>query len=136
MYNILCIALILLLGSFLHALSPLVSPLAKQPISVITEVPQNTFVNDTVNVITGGFYLQMPHMSVPGHVPLDLIQYYHSQSTFTSWFGTGMSLNYSFWMQGQGKDDTMEQAFCRATWRLYYLLPWKKQAQWHWPFLP
>jgi hypothetical protein len=99
MYNVFCIAFLLLLGSFLHAAGP--SSLAKQPISVITEMPQSAFVNDTVNVINGSFYLQMHHMDVPGHVPLDLIQYYNNQSSYSSWLGVGMSLNYSFWMQGQ-----------------------------------
>ena len=70
--------------------------LAKQPTSVISEEAPCSFVNDTVNVIGGNFYLQMHHLSVPGHVPLDLVQYYNSKSNYTSWFGTGMSLNYSF----------------------------------------
>lgn len=70
--------------------------LAKQPTCVISEEAPCSFVNDTVNVIGGNFYLQMHHLSVPGHVPLDLVQYYNSKSNYTSWFGTGMSLNYSF----------------------------------------
>jgi YD repeat-containing protein len=109
MYNVFCITFLLLLGSFLHAAGP--SSLAKQPISVITEMPQSAFVNDTVNVINGSFYLQMHHMDVPGHVPLDLIQYYNNQSSYSSWLGVGMSLNYSFWMQGQEKDTRWSKLF-------------------------
>lgn len=60
----------------------------------------SSFVNDTVNVIEGNFYLTMPHLRVPGHVPLDLVQYYNSQSRYTSWLGVGMSLNYAFAMMG------------------------------------
>lgn len=90
--------------SFFFVLSSLVADdarkLAEQPISVIGEVAPCAFVNDTVNVVDGSFYLRMHHLSVPGHVPLDLVQYYNSQSNYSSWFGTGMSLNYSFWMQG------------------------------------
>ena len=33
-------------------------------------------------------------------MPLDLVQYYNNKSKYSSWFGTGFSLNYSFWMQG------------------------------------
>jgi len=74
--------------------------LAMQPICVIGEVAPCAFVNDSVNVVDGGLYLCMKHLKVPGHVPLDLVQYYNSRSDYSSWFGAGMSLNYSFWMQG------------------------------------
>ncbi len=70
--------------------------LAKQPTCVISEEAPCSFINDTVNVVGGSFHLQLPHLQVPGHVPLDLIQYYNSQSDYTSWVGVGMSLNYSF----------------------------------------
>ena len=91
-------ALVLAKVSYLY---PYTTPsLSKQPICVVAESAPNAFVNDTVNVLTGSFYLKLPHMSVPGHIPLDFIQYYNNQSRYSSWLGTGMSLNYSFSMQG------------------------------------
>ncbi len=70
--------------------------LAKQPISIIGETAPCSIVNDSVNVVDGSLCLQFHHLRVPGHVPLDLVQYYNSKSNYSTWFGTGMSLNYSF----------------------------------------
>ncbi len=64
--------------------------------SVIGEVAPCSFVNDTVNVVDGSLYLRMHHLTVPGHVPLDLVQFYHNKSSYDPWFGVGMSFNYSF----------------------------------------
>lgn len=86
-------------GFWLHADDSF--DLAKQPTCVIGEVAPCGFVNETVNVVDGNLYLRLCHLSVPGHVPLDLIQYYNSQSGYDAWFGKGMGLNYSFWMQGK-----------------------------------
>ncbi len=78
-------------------------PLSKQSPSIISHQAPESFVNDTVNVIDGNFCMQIEHLDVPGHVPLDLVQYYNNQSNYESWYGTGMSLNYSFWMQGSSE---------------------------------
>ena len=106
MNKVLSLVFVLLSLSSLHASDPL----SKQPTCVIAEEAPCAFVNDTVNVVNGNFYLQMPHLAVPGHVPLDLVQYYNSQSTYSSWFGTGMGLNYSFasWVKlySDKKNDT------------------------------
>lgn len=95
--------------------------LSKQPACVITELAPDTFVNNTVNVIDGNFYFSMHHLRVPGHIPLDLVQYYNSQSSYFYWLGTGMSLNYSFWLRGhlhsEKKHDThgkYSQVFAEA----------------------
>ncbi len=89
---------ILIMGASLQADDA--QMLSKQPICVIGEVAPCAFVNDTVHVVDGSFFLRMHHLDVPGHVPLDLVQYYNSKSSYSSWFGAGMTLNYSFWMQG------------------------------------
>lgn len=74
--------------------------LKNEPVCLITEALPNSFVNNSVNTIDGSFYYEMHHITVPGHAPLNLIQYYNNKGSFSSWIGTGMSLNYSFWMQG------------------------------------
>lgn len=88
-------------------------PLSKQTPSIVSHQAPQTFVNDTVNVIDGNFCMQMQHLTVPGHVPLDLVQYYNNQSSYEGWRGTGMSLNYGFWIQGreysEKKHDTEEK---------------------------
>lgn len=58
----------------------------------LTEALPNSFVNNSVNAIDGTFYYAMHHIAVPGHVPLDLTQYYNNTGSFSSWIGTGMSL--------------------------------------------
>ncbi len=87
--------------------------LSLQPTCVIGEAAPCSFVNDTVNVVDGNLYLRLHHLSVPGHVPLDLVQYYNNKSSYSSWFGMGMSLNYSFaaWtkMPGHKKHDKYEK---------------------------
>ncbi len=75
--------------------------LSAQPICIAREAAPCAFVNN-VHVVDGGLYLSMNHMKVPGHVPLDLVQYYNNKSNYSSWFGTGMTLNYCFWIQGIG----------------------------------
>ena len=85
MRSLFFIALVLVLAKVSY-LYPYATPtLSRQPICVVAESAPNTFVNDTVNVLTGSFYLKLPHMSVPGHIPLDFIQYYNSQSRYSSW---------------------------------------------------
>lgn len=81
------------------------STLANQSPNVIAHSPPNTFVNDSVNVIDGNFCFSTTHLTVPGAVSLPLIQHYNNQSNYSSWLGTGMTLNYSFWMQGQSDSD-------------------------------
>ena len=75
--------------------------LSHQPSCVIAQEAPCSFVNDTVNVIGGNFCLQFHHLKVPGHVPLDLVQYYNNKSSYSSWVGTGMTLNYGFLIQGK-----------------------------------
>ena len=94
----LCLMVIFSLSYFSSLIS--VEPLSKQPLSVISEEAPCAFVNNTVNVVSGAFSLQMRHLTVPGHVPLDLVQYYNSKSSYTPWLGCGMSLNYCFSMVG------------------------------------
>jgi RHS repeat-associated protein len=98
MHSLVLVTWLLFNFSWLYSYTP--PTLSKQPICVIAENAPNAFVNDTVSVITGSFYLKLHHMNVPGHIPLDFIQYYNSHSKYTPWLGTGMSLNYSFSMQG------------------------------------
>lgn len=81
------------------------SELAKQQPCVIAEEAPSSFVNNSVNVIGGNLYLELEHLTVPGHVPLNLIQYYNSHSSYTPWLGAGMSLNYSFAMVGNDESD-------------------------------
>ena len=95
------VSLITLFASFsAHLLSFHTPDLANQPIRITAERPPSAFVNDMVSAIDGAVCLSMPHLQVPGHVPLHLVQYYNSQSSYTSWLGAGMTLNYSFWIAG------------------------------------
>src|ERR1700733_9281115 len=75
--------------------------LANQPPSVVAQAAPSTFVNGTVNAIDGNFCYAFHCLTVPGAVPLDLMQYYNSKSSYSSWLGRGMSLNYSFWIAGK-----------------------------------
>lgn len=92
---------LLLLLSFSSLFSLDHVKLSKEPACIVAESAPNSFVNGTVNAIGGNFYFAMKHLHVPGHIPMDLIQYYNNQSSYSYWLGTGMGLNYSFWIQGQ-----------------------------------
>ena len=72
------------------------SSLKAQAPCVVAEVAPCAYVHDMVNAVDGSVYLKLPHISVPGHVPLDVVQYYTNKNDYTSWFGSGMTLNYSF----------------------------------------
>ncbi len=93
MYHMLFVCLFLF--SYVHA-NQNHRDLSKQPVSVVGEVAPCSFVNESVNVVDGSLNLQFHQMTVPGHVPLDVVLYYNNKSRYTNWFGIGMCLNYSF----------------------------------------
>ncbi len=80
-------------------------PYLQQETSTIAEAEPSSFVNGSVNAISGTFYQSATDLIVPGPVPLNLRHYYNSDSFFCNWMGyAAMATNYNPFVQGLAPD--------------------------------
>ncbi len=83
-------------------------PYLTQEPSTIAEAEPSSFVNGSVNAITGTFFHTSTDLIVSGPVPLHLRHYYNSDCFFNNWMGyAAMATNYNSFVQGllPGPDD-------------------------------
>ena len=99
MKKILCSLIVLI--SFSTSLSADADKTNEAGFSIAGEFEPSSYVNNSVNAITGSFFHTTKDLTVPGPAPMDLLRYTNSEIFNFHFLGRGMSTNFPHWIKGK-----------------------------------